>query len=219
MKTLQFIACLFALTSVVLAQSTRPAAGLHLLGTPSPTPPPAELAQLLAEGKAAYAKGDIGAAKSAFQMAYQIDSRNQVAIGYLRRIQGDLKDGVASVPLERQLAGVMIPQIQFHDATLGSAIDYLKTAVNRQTNGRLSVNFVIQLPPEQVRTQTVTLSLTQVPFTEALKYLGTVANLTFDFQKYAVVVKSNGEAPVSTTSVTTTPATTTAPVPGTLPGQ
>ena len=127
-------------------------------------------------------------------MAYQLDSRNTVAIGYLKRLKADALTGKPrGVPMERQLAGVMIPQIQFHDATLGSAIDYLKSTVKRQTKNQLAVNIVVELPAEEMATKTVTLNLSNVPFTEALKYLASVANLDIQYDKYAITMKPNAQ--------------------------
>jgi len=216
MKPLQIIACFLSL-SLISSLSAAPPSTFGLQPPVTPAAPPAELLQLIEEGKTAYGKGDIAGAKSAFEMAYQMDSRNTVAIGYLRKIKEIEKTGLPRTePLEKQLAGVVIPQINFRDATLGSALEYLRNAVKRQTNGRLAVNFVVQLPTEQVNTQTVTLSLNNVPFNDALHYLGTVASLKFDFQKYAIVVKPEGTAapaPAPTAIAPTVP-----PVPG-LPGQ
>jgi len=211
MKPLQIIACLLSLSLVSWLHAAPPINTFNLpTASPSPTPPPPELAEYIAQGKAAYVRGDIEGAKAAFQMAYQIDSRNQVAIGYLRRIKMDQQTKPKSEPIEKQLATVIIPQIQFHDATLGSALEYLKNAVKRETNGRQAVNFVVQLPVEQMNTKTVTLNLTNVPFTEALRYLGTVASLNFQFDKYAILVKPTAEftpAPAPVPAATTaTPA-------------
>lgn len=154
MKPLQIIAC--ALT-LALATAVHAAA-------PSP-----ELQDLLTKGQTAYMKGDIETAKAAFEMVYQMDSRNTTAIGFLQRIKIDEKNKPKFVPMERQLASVVIPQIQFREATLGAALDYLKKAAERQTDGKVGVNFVVKLPPEQLNSQQVTLNLSNVPFTEALK--------------------------------------------------
>ena len=197
MKPLQIIAC--ALT-LALATAVHAAA-------PSP-----EVQDLLTKGQTAYMKGDIETAKAAFEMVYQMDPRNTTAIGFLKHIQIDEKNKPKYVPMERQLAAVVIPQIQFREASLGSALDYLKKAADRQTNGKVGVNFVVQLPADQVNTQQVTLNLSNVPFTEALKYLGTVASLDFVYDKYAIIVK-----PKADTTATTTGTTPTAPT--TLPGQ
>ncbi|HEY3898386.1 MAG TPA: hypothetical protein VGM54_07220 [Chthoniobacter sp.] len=215
MKTLQMIACLVSLSAVALAA---PPNSFSPFSTPSasPTPPPPELVEYINEGKAAYTRGDYQAAQQAFEMAYQLDSRNIVAIGYLKRLKADAALGkTRSVPMDRQLAAVMIPQIQFHDATLGSAVDYLKSTVKRQTKNQVSVNIVVELPAEEMATKTVTLNLSNVPFTEALKYLGSVANLDIQYDKYAIIMKPNAQY---------TKAAAPAPAPGEpvtqkLPGQ
>ena len=208
MKPLQIVAC--ALTLAFAATATVRAAD-------AATAP--EIQQLLKEGQESYQKGDIEGAKSAFEMVYSLDSRNITAINYLTRIRamkGTAPKG--GVPIERQVASVMIPQIQFRDATLGSAVDYLKKAADKQTGGKVAVNFVVKLPPEQITTQTVTLALNQVPFTEAVKYLASVANLDVEYQQYAIVLKpKNGES----ASAATVPGAGagTAPQPtNTLPG-
>jgi hypothetical protein len=173
------------------------------------------LAEYIAQGKAAYAKGDYQGAKEAFEMAYQLDSRNTVAIGYLKALQRDDKSRPRGVPMERQLASVVIPQIQFKDATLGSAVEYLKSSVKRQTNNQMSVNIVVQLPAEEMATKTVTLNLSNLPFTEALKYLASVANLDVSFEKYAIVLKPNAQYTKAQAPAPTAPE----PVTQKLPGQ
>jgi hypothetical protein len=85
--------------------------------------------------------------------------------------------------------------VELKEATLGSALDFLKKTVDRQSEGKLAVNFVVQLPDDQVTTQPVTLSLSNVPFTEVLRYLGGVAGLNFVYDKYAIIVKPLAAAP------------------------
>jgi len=202
MKPLQIIACALTLTLAAAVQAQQAAA------------PDPQVQDLITQGRAAYMKGDLDTAKADFEMVYQIDSRNTVAIGFLQRIKIDQKNKPKYVPMDRQLATLVIPQIQFREATLGSALDYLKKAADRQSGGKIAVNFVVQLPPEQVNTQVVTLNLSNVPFTDALKYLGTVASLDFVYDKYAIIVKPKADATATTTGTTPTAHT----VPG-LPGQ
>jgi hypothetical protein len=206
MKSLQILACSVALLSPIAAPvsagplddgayKTRPAY------TPGPlNQPPAALQQLLTEGQAALMKGDLATAKADFQWVLQLDSHNKTAIGYLRRIvvqEGQQSKGAA---LEKQLDGLMIPKLDFKEATLGSALDYMKRTADRLSNGKIAVSFVLQVPPEQVSTEPVTLSLTNIPFTEALRYIGGVAGLNFTYEKYAIVVRpttNTAAAPVA----------------------
>jgi hypothetical protein len=154
-----------------------------------------DVQDLLTEGQLAYQKGDLAKAKSAFEMVYKMDSRNQVAIGYLRRIKVDEQNKPKGNEQEKQLAGLIIPQIQFRDATIGSAFDFMKKAVDKQSGGKQAVNFVMQLPAEQVNTQTVSLNLTNVPFTEAVRYLAELSNATIVYDKYAIMVKPKSAVP------------------------
>lgn len=207
MKPLQIVACTLTLFL---------AAAVYAAG-PTPATASPEIQQLLQEGQTAYQKGDYEAAKSAFEMVYSMDSRNITAINFLRLIKSS-KGAVnpKALPIERQVASVIIPQIQFRDATLGSAVDYLKKAVDRESGGKVAVNFVVQLPQEQINTQKVTLALNHVPFTEAVRYLASVASLDVEYQKYAIVLKpKNGDS----ASAANVPGSTTAPAPtNTLPG-
>jgi hypothetical protein len=94
----------------------------------------------------------------------------------------------------------------------------MRKAAIRESGGKLAVNFVVQLPADQVNTQTVTLNLSRVPFTEALKYLGTVGSLDFVYDKYAIIVRPKNDATTSTTGATPTPTPTAPPATNTLPG-
>ncbi len=47
---------------------------------------------------------------------------------------------------------------------------------------------MLQTSPE-VAKQTVTLNLTNIPFTEVLKYVGQLTGTRFDIEKYAIVVR------------------------------
>jgi hypothetical protein len=146
--------------------------------------------QLLSEAQTAYLRGDMETAKRNFELANQLDPRNPTAIGYLRMIKAkEAQDARGGGGQEKQLAAVIIPKVEFREATFGSALDFLKQQVARQSQGKIAVNFVLQIPDEQVKTHTVTLSLTNVPFTEVLRYLGTLTGTTFAFEKYAIAVR------------------------------
>jgi hypothetical protein len=205
MKSLQFLACSIAVLIPVAVSvnagpldqgsyKTRPGY------TPAPSTPPLELQRLLTEGQAALMKNDLATAKADFTWVLQIDPHNKTAIGYLRRIalqEGQQNKGAA---LEKQLDGLVIPKLDFKEATLGSALDYMKKAADRISGGKVAVSFVVEVPADQVNSQPVTLSLSNIPFTEALRYIGGVAGLNFSYEKYAIVVRPNGSAAPTATA-------------------
>lgn len=149
--------------------------------------------QLLTEAQKSYMRGDLETAKQQFLTVNRLDPKNPTAIGFLRRIQAESKPN-ANATVEKQLSGVIIPKVEFREATLGSALDYLKQAVSKASDGKTSVNFIVQLPEERVKSQTVTLNITAVPFTEVLRYLGGLADVQFEYDRYAVVVKPKSAA-------------------------
>jgi len=113
---------------------------------------PGEMQQFLTDGQTAYMKGDLTTAKQDFEWVLQMDPHNRAAIGYLRNIavqEAQVKKGSA---MEKQLSGLVIPKLDFKEATLSAALDYMKNAANRLSGGKMSVSFVVQLPPEQANT-------------------------------------------------------------------
>lgn len=139
---------------------------------------------LLTEARAAYQRGEIDAAKAKLQSVKTLDPKNQAASALLRQIQAK----EAAQGADRGVSGLMIPSVQFREADLGAVLEALRQQVTKLTGGKQAVNFVVQLPEEQAKTP-ITLSLSNVPFGEVLKYIGTLANATFTFDKYAILVR------------------------------
>lgn len=153
---------------------------------------PQDVQQFLTDAQTAYMRGDLETARANFEMVYKLDPRNQTAIAYLKRIkleQAKTAGGGAST--EKKLAAVIIPKIEFREATLREALDFLRTKVNDETGGKTPVNFVLHLP-EDAAAAKITVSLTNIPFTEALRYIGGLAGVDFVYDKYAIVAKPAG---------------------------
>jgi hypothetical protein len=149
--------------------------------------------EFLTAAQVAYQKGDVATAKRNFEMVYKINPRNAVAIGFLKTIAANATKDNGAAAVERSLTALIVPQIQFKEATLGSALDFMRKKAEELSGGKQSVNFVVQPGVDRDGTH-VTLALREIPFTEALRYMGDLANVSFEYQKYAVVVKSKGGA-------------------------
>jgi hypothetical protein len=155
--------------------------------------------QLLNAAQAAYTKGDMETAKRNFELVNQINPRNVTAIGYLKTIAAMAPKANAGAAVEKSLSALIVPQIQFKEATLGSALDFMRKKAEELSGGKQPVNFVVSPGVDRDGT-TVTLALREVPYTEALRYIGDLANVSFEYQKYAVVVKpkaGGGAAPAT----------------------
>ncbi len=166
---------------------------LGAAGSFAAPPPSPEVQQLLTEGREAYTKGDLATAKSAFEMVYQIDPRNTVAIGFLRQIKVAQERMPKGVAQEKSLEALIIPKIEFHDATLREALDVLKKKAAEVSGGKQAANFVIP-SADATDAPRITLSLQNIPFADAVRYIGKVANFEFRFEKYAIVGKPAGTA-------------------------
>ena len=174
----------------VLALLLATAAALHAQ-PPSPlvrgTPPP-EVAQFMADGLAAFNKGDYATARTAFEMVNTLDPRNETAIGYRRKIKELEKTAPKTIDQEKLLAGLIVPKVTLKEATLGSVFDYLRTTAAKLSGDKIAVNFVLKLPADVLDTKTVTLNMTNAPYTEVVKYVAELANLNVQYQKFAVLV-------------------------------
>jgi hypothetical protein len=82
--------------------------------------------QLLTDAQTAYMRGDVENAKATFEMVSKLDPRNQTALAFLRRIQVEqaAKGGAGGV--EKKFAAVIIPTIEFKEATLREALEFLR---------------------------------------------------------------------------------------------
>ena len=173
----------------------------------APATPSPEVTQFLTDGQAAFNKGDYATARGAFEMVYQMDPRNVSAISYLQKIKVLEKGVPKGVDQEKQLAGLIVPKVQLKEATIGSVFEYLKTTANKLSDGKIAVNFVLKLPEETIKTQAITLSMNNAPFTEVVKYVAELANLNVQYQKFGVLVTPKAAAaPDATTPAPTAPA-------------
>jgi hypothetical protein len=147
------------------------------------------LQHLLTQAQTEMLKGDLAGAKRDFLTAQQLDPKNPTVIGFLRQLAATDDKSALAGSQEKQLSALMVPKVEFKEATLDSALDFLKRQAAKLSGDKIAVNFVPQLSDDQLHTQTVTLSLTNVPFTEVMRYLGAVGNVRFVFEKYAILVK------------------------------
>ena len=150
---------------------------LPLLAVADPTVP-----QLMAQGQRAYIAGDYETAKEAFGEVLEIDLHNVLAVQFLRKIR--LGQAAMGSPTPKPIDSLLIPKINFTNATFTSALDYLKQAAAKQN---VTVSFVPQLPPAQLN-RTITLNLDNIPFYDALTYLCKLDGATYKVDPYAIEI-------------------------------
>ncbi len=145
-----------------------------------------------------YKRGDVESAKRQLQLALEIDKNFRPASALLSRISADQRGGGANAPgmTLRSLQTTIVP-VEFKDTSLTSALEILRQRADETTGGKLKMNFSVNLPPD-LANKHVTLKLDRVPVIELLRYLGESSGVSFQVQKYAILV---------------TPATAAAPAP------
>lgn len=147
--------------------------------------------ELVSQAQGAYSRGDLGAAETLFKQVLRENSKNATAVGFLRRIAADKLKGPAGNSKEKQYAALILPRVEFQEASLSTALDALKQKVEAVSQGQTSISFV--LPKDDALKNTpVTIALRDVPVTEVLRYIGELAGVEFVYDRYAVVVRAKG---------------------------
>ena len=144
--------------------------------------------QVYSEGVDALKQGDVETAKHKLELALEIDKNFRPASALLSRIVADQRAGGANASglSLRALRTTVVP-VEFKDATLTSALEFLRQRADETTGGKLKINFAVNLPPD-LANKRVTLKLDRVPIMEVLRYIGECTGVSFQVQKYAIVV-------------------------------
>lgn len=98
----------------------------------------------------------------------------------------------AVAKLTKKLQTIIIPRLEFRDATVTETVDCFRrmfTGFDEPNPARGDMNFVLNLgamPASEL--PRITVSLTDIPVLEALKYVTGLANLKFKVERSAVVI-------------------------------
>lgn len=154
--------------------------------------------QLYTEAVQTYEAGNADAAKQKLRLALEVDRNFRPAAALLAKIAADERQAGAQATgaSAQSLQGVMIP-VEFQNTDLQTAIEILRQRIAEQSGGRMTVNFVLRLPPD-LANKKITLHLDRVPATEAMRYLGSLAGVNFKVEPYAIMVTPAGTASAPT---------------------
>ncbi len=144
-------------------------------------------ASSLAEAQRAFTTGDLATAKTKFEEVLKTDPKNVTARNYLRMIaSAEEKNGGNRSDLKAQLQTISLPSLEFREATLGSALDYLRQQAEKLSDGKVKFTFVLH--PGVEASTPLTLKLANIPFPEALRYVGDLTGVKFTVEAYAIAV-------------------------------
>lgn len=149
-----------------------------------------EVQTLLSEAQRDMLRGDRAAAKEKFTLVQKVEPNNRIAMSFLRRIAIEEKQaGVdESAALRLRLEKTTIDKLEFRDATVAEALEFVGKKIAAASPGSVKVNIVQQLS-EVEKSAKITLSLSNIAASEALRYVADLANLGVSYEKFAVVVR------------------------------
>ena len=146
----------------------------------------AQESEMQAEAVRAFQAEDYATAKSLFESLLSIDPKNLAARNHLRAIAQREKGGPG---LEGALKKILVPAVDFRDATVREAVAFVSQKVRELSGGKQTVNVVWLVSPEQTATARVTLNLRNVPASEVLRYIGAASNLRFSYDALALKIQ------------------------------
>jgi general secretion pathway protein D len=101
-------------------------------------------------------------------------------------------DSRGSQAINNKLDSIIIPRIDFTDSSIKEALDFIKKRASELDEGdseNKGINIVLKLAPDSPdAAYPITLSLSDVPLREALRYVTEAANLKIKIETHAVVV-------------------------------
>ncbi len=147
-----------------------------------------DIETLFQMGRTAYYKGDLEQAHQLLSMVAQQNPRHQETRILLGDIRAKLNASGSS--LKKKYAGVKLAKIEFADVTLQEALDGLRVMSKNASSGQVVPNFIVT--NETLKTKTLSLSLTDVPLTQAIEYVARVAGAKAAYDDHAVLFTSAG---------------------------
>lgn len=150
------------------------------------------------EGIALYKAGRYEEALMKFTFILQKNPRDPYARSYQAKCKMAIANDLGRNDLEGKLAKIIIPQLNFSDAPIGDVLDYLAARTEELTKGQTVVNFIYKGTAEQRQNTRITLSVRNVPVTEAIRYVGQLSRTHFSFEEHAVVGDPNYTPPAET---------------------
>ncbi len=96
--------------------------------------------------------------------------------------------------INRKLDDIIVPRIEFRDATIREALDFLRQRAaaldtSEEDPTRKGVNLVLKVPEDSPEANArITLALTDVPLRAAIQYVANAASLKLKVEPYAVVI-------------------------------
>ncbi len=152
------------------------------------------------QGRAAYYRGDMDAAYKLLSRVAAANPKHAETANMLAYIRANHQP--ADNTLKTQYAAVMLPKVEMADVTLTEALEGLRVLSKNASAGKVMPNVIVK--GEELGQRKLSLSLSNVPLTEALNYVTQLVSARATYDKHAVILTS--QADTLTSSADTKPA-------------
>lgn len=170
--------------------------------TPSSVRAADDLHVVYEEGRAAFTAGQYDLARE--RLSYVLSKApghlpTQAMLVQIERILGP-----DNTLLRKAYAGVILERVEFADVTLEESLQALRMLAMKASQNKVIPNVIIKSP--ELGKKTITLSLAQVPLSEALNYLAQLSGSKLIYDKNAVVITSLADVAPPPAAAPTIPA-------------
>jgi hypothetical protein len=94
-------------------------------------------------------------------------------------------------PLERKLQQVIVPKVDFKEASLDAVLDYLtQLPVKTKQGGPINIVKAYKSTHPDIADRKVTLTLSNVPWTEVLRYVCLSADVQARYESHAIIISA-----------------------------
>ena len=108
-------------------------------------------------------------------------------LGEIQDKQQQMANKVSTVGLQQKLDDIIVPVLDVRETNAVDVIEFLRAESKRLSADKTEINIVWQVPPDKSLPR-VTLSLRQIPLSDAIRYVTRLAELNYRVETHAVVI-------------------------------
>ena len=146
------------------------------------------------QGRAAYYKGDLDTAYRLLSRVAAANPKHAETANMLAYIRANYQPKDES--LKNQYASVTLPKVDMADVTLTEAIEGLRALSKNASGGKVVPNVIVK--GEDLAQRKLSLSLSNIPLTEALSYVTQLVGAKATYDKHAVILSAQADTTTST---------------------
>lgn len=172
------VSCLWLTSIPVIAQQTQAVTATTL--TPQ---------ALYERGIIAMNQGDVVNAEKDLRGVLRAQPQHPHAKYALRQLLSN-RDKIAARHRENMMKQTKIAQIEYSDASVLESLDSLSEVVKQTTQQKFFPNFVVKDPMGKLKSQRITLELSNVPASQVLEYVTSFAKCKVTYEEHAILVEA-----------------------------